>query len=74
MTKNLKKYKAEKKLHFPDHKLQCTYPVDSKAIEEAFSPPKRTASTSNMKFLNFFLFLWVFFAILDPDPDADPLT
>jgi hypothetical protein len=22
----------------------------------------------NMKFLNFFLFLWVIFALLDPDP------
>jgi hypothetical protein len=28
----------------------------------------------NMKFLNFFLFLWVIFAPLDPDPDPDPLT
>ncbi len=28
----------------------------------------------NMKFLNFFLFLWVTFALLDPDPDTDPLT
>jgi hypothetical protein len=26
----------------------------------------------NMKFLNLFLFLWVIFALLDPDPD--PLT
>jgi hypothetical protein len=23
-----------------------------------------------MKFLNFFLFLWVFFALMDPDPDS----
>ncbi len=26
----------------------------------------------NMKFLNFFLFLWVIFALLDPDPDSGP--
>jgi hypothetical protein len=24
----------------------------------------------NMKFLNFFLLLWVIFALLDPDPDS----
>jgi hypothetical protein len=24
-----------------------------------------------MKFLNFFLFLWVIFALLDPDPDSE---
>jgi hypothetical protein len=25
----------------------------------------------NMKCINFFLFLWVIFALLDPDPDPD---
>jgi hypothetical protein len=24
-----------------------------------------------MKFLNFFYFLWVIFALLDPDPDSE---
>jgi hypothetical protein len=38
----------------------------------AFSSQKRTSSTSNMKFLNFFLLLRGIFALLDPDPD--PLT
>ncbi len=33
--------------------------------EEAFSPQKRTSSTSKMKFLHFFLFLWVIFALPD---------
>jgi hypothetical protein len=28
----------------------------------------------NMIFLNFFLLLWVIFALLDPDADPDPLT
>jgi hypothetical protein len=51
--------------------LQFTYPYASikeeQATEEAFSPPKRTSSSSNMKFLNFFPFL----AFLDPDPDSE---
>jgi hypothetical protein len=45
-------------------------------------PPKRTSNLQenpsalkrerpNMKFLNFFLFLWVILALLDPDPDPD---
>jgi hypothetical protein len=37
---------------------------------------KRTSSTSNMKIVDFFLFLWIIFALLDPDPatqiNADP--
>jgi hypothetical protein len=27
-----------------------------------------------MKILDFFIFLWVIFALLDPDPDPDPTT
>ncbi len=34
---------------------------------EAFIPQKRTFGTFNC-----FLFLWVIFALLDPDPDTDP--
>jgi hypothetical protein len=34
---------------------------------EAFSPQKRTPSTSNMIFLHFYLFLWAIFALLNPD-------
>jgi hypothetical protein len=75
MTKNLKKIKAEKKLQF-------TYPWASikgtQATGEAFSPQKRTSSNSKHEFLYFFSFLWVIFALLDPDPhsatqiNADP--
>jgi hypothetical protein len=43
---------------------------DVQATEEAFSPQKRTSSTSNMKFLNFFLFMWIIFALLDPNSDS----
>jgi hypothetical protein len=50
MTKNKKKFTAEKKLHFLDQKLQFTYPwasiKDYQATEEPFSPQKRTSSTS----------------------------
>jgi hypothetical protein len=51
---------------------------DAQATREAFSPQKTTYSTLNMKILDFFLFLWVIFALLDPDPEpatqinADP--
>ncbi len=46
---------------FWDQKLQSTYPKASikhvQAIEEAFSPQKRTSSTSKRKFLNFSIFV-----------------
>jgi hypothetical protein len=72
MTKNLKKITAEKNQYFFVQKLQFTYTEtsikDVQATGEAFSPQKRTFSTSKHKFLDFFQFLWVTFAILDPDP------
>jgi hypothetical protein len=37
-----------------------------KTIRDAFSLQKRTSSTSDIKFLHFFVFLWVIFAPLDP--------
>jgi hypothetical protein len=43
---------------------------DVQATGEAFSPQKRTSSTSKPIF---FLFLWVIFALLDPDPEAFPM-
>ncbi len=51
-------------------KLQFTYPSasikDVQATWRAFSPQKRTSSTSKMKFINFLLRLWVNFALLGP--------
>jgi hypothetical protein len=45
---------------------------DIQATGEAFSPYKGlTALGKKMKFINFFLFLWVIFALLGPDPDVD---
>ncbi len=43
---------------------------DVQATEESSSSQKRTSST-NMKFLNFSLFLWVIFVLLDPDPESE---
>jgi hypothetical protein len=43
---------------------------DFQATEEAFSPQKRTSSTSKHEISNFFLTfvtLWVIFALLDPE-------
>jgi hypothetical protein len=68
MTTKMKKITAGKNLN-------STYPSASiKEVQatEEFSPQKRTSSTSKYKFHNFFL--WVIFALLDPDPDTDPLT
>jgi hypothetical protein len=52
-------------------KLQFTYPEaalqDVQAGAEAFSPQKRTSSTSKNEI--FYLFLWILFALIDPDRD-----
>jgi hypothetical protein len=74
-NQKLKKTKTAKKFFFlfliQNGKLLV------QATEEAFSPQKRTSSTSkNKNFINFFLCLWVIFALLDPDrvqgpPDPD---
>jgi hypothetical protein len=51
-------------------KLQFTYPYASVQPTEAFSPQKRTFSTSKHINSEPFLFLWVIFALLDPDPGS----
>ncbi len=43
---------------------------DVQAAGEAFIPQKRTSSTLTWILLTFFVFLWVIFAFLDPDPDS----
>jgi hypothetical protein len=42
------------------------------ATGEALSPQREHPALKNMKLLNLSMFLWVIFALLDPDPD--PLT
>jgi hypothetical protein len=44
---------------------------DAQATGKALSPQKRTSSTSKHKISKFLLFLWVIFALLDPDPDSE---
>jgi hypothetical protein len=82
MTKNWKKFTAEKKSIFLDQKLPFTYPwafiKDYQATEEAFSPQKRTSSTSKLEIFKFFYFCGSFLPfwiqLPNPDPDSDPLT
>jgi hypothetical protein len=40
---------------------------DVQATKEAFSLKRERPALQNMRYLNFFLLLWVFFALLDPD-------
>jgi hypothetical protein len=75
MTKNWKKFTAEKKLNFFVQKLQFTYSLasikDVLVTKEVFSSQKRTSSTSKHEISEFFLLLPVIFALLDPDPDSE---
>ncbi len=54
--------------------MQFTYPWASiknvQAIWEAFSSQNRTYSMTKYKISQLFLFLWVIFAFLDPDPES----
>jgi hypothetical protein len=43
---------------------------DVQATGEAFSPQKRTSSTSKDKIFNGFLLSWAIFALLDPDCES----
>jgi hypothetical protein len=55
--------------------LQFTYPYlfikDAQATGEAFTLKKEHPVLKNMKILDFFIFLWVIFALLDPDPQFE---
>jgi hypothetical protein len=46
--------------------------MNFQVTEEAFSSQSEHPTLQHMKFFNFFLLLWVIFAILDSDPDSDP--
>jgi hypothetical protein len=62
-------------LFFLNQEFQFTYPhatiKDVQATGEAFGPQRKHPTRQNIKFLNFFLFLWVIFTILDPDRDSE---
>jgi hypothetical protein len=67
MTKNCKNLQLENKFGIFLSKIAIHLSKASlQATGEAFSPQKRTSSTSKHEI--FFLFLWVVFAFLDPDP------
>jgi hypothetical protein len=44
----------------------------SKLQEKPAALKREHPALKNMKFLDFFLFLWVIFALLDPDPIPIP--
>ncbi len=45
--------------------------IKNKLQEKPSTLKREHPALQNMKFLNFFLFLWVIFALLDPDPDPE---
>jgi hypothetical protein len=69
--KNEKTYSWKQILIFFSN-IAIIYPLaslkDVQATGEAFSPQKRTSSTLKHESSLFFLFLWVIFALPDPDP------
>jgi hypothetical protein len=70
-----KNYSWKFNFYFLDQKLPFTYPLasirDFQATGEAFSPQKTTFSTSKHENSVLFSFLWVLFALLDPDPQFE---
>jgi hypothetical protein len=45
--------------------------MTSKLQKKPSALKREHPALQNMKFLNFFLLLWVIFALLDPDPDSE---
>ncbi len=79
MIKNWNKLRAEnitveKKLIFFWSKIPSYLSLglikDIQATGGALSPEKRTSSISKLEISSIFLFLWVIFALLDPDPHS----
>ncbi len=70
MTKNCKILQLKKFLFFYQNIFHpLAFMKDSKLQEKPAALQKEHPSLQNIKFLYFLLFLWVFFALLDPDPD-----
>jgi hypothetical protein len=66
--KTKEKYTA-KKILSPCNLLIPRPPLKTSKLQEKPSTLKREhPALQKMKFINFFLFLWVIFALLDPDP------
>ncbi len=69
---NLQSFTAENKIIIFDKKLQFVYPGPSWRTSQLQEKPpalkREYPALQNMKLKNFFLFLWVIFALLGPDP------
>jgi hypothetical protein len=70
----LKKITVEKNVFFLDKKQHFTYPLasikDVQVTKETFSSKKEHPAFHDMKFLSFWIRIW----ILNTDPDPNPLT
>jgi hypothetical protein len=67
----LKKCTAEKNYIFYIKKLQLRLPSPHKVRpgnRTSFHPQKRTLSITKFEILSLYMFLWVIFALPDPDP------
>ena len=77
MTKNWKKFTAEKKItFFLDQKTSINLSLGlhkgRPSYRRSLQLSEETSSTSKHEFLNFFLLLWVIFDLLDPHQDPKP--
>jgi hypothetical protein len=68
MTKSGKQFTAEKSYIYQDSIK------DVQLQEKPLVLEREHQALQNLKFLNFILYLWVIFALLDPSPDPDSLT
>ncbi len=62
----------KKKFWIKNYNLPIPRPPQrtSKLQKKPSALKRKHPELQNMKFLNFFLLLWVIFAVLDPDPDS----
>jgi hypothetical protein len=67
--KNLYIWKKNILSKIAKHLFLGLHKEDAQVTWDAFSPQKRTSSTSKHEFLYFILFLWVIFCPLEPEPD-----
>jgi hypothetical protein len=66
LPKIVKNFQLKKKLQFTYLSIK-----DVQVTKEAFSFQKSKSSNSKHEISKFFLLLWVFFALLHPDPDSE---
>jgi hypothetical protein len=59
---------------YAEYRTGSRFLIRPASTEEAFSPQRvkrEHPALQSMKFLDFFLLLWVLLALLDPDPDFE---